>query len=174
MIELYSMVWIVAVFNALLGFLRGWRREIIVTAGVVLAMFVLFQIDVLLRGVFLSRMGRDQNFILQIIFFVMIIYFAYRARFGLSDRAREGLAAGILGSVVGLVNGYLIGGMVWYFLDINEYPFSGFISAPAQGSASAEAIQILPMVVLTGGVNGSGDFLTIASIAVILMVIIAL
>lgn len=174
MLELYSMVWMVAVLNAILGFLRGWRREIIVTAGVVLGMFVLFQFDVLLRGVFLASMGRDQNFILQMLIFALIVYFAYRARFGLSDRAREGLAAGILGSVMGFINGYMIGGMIWYFLDINEYPFSGFITAPAPGSASAEAIQILPMVVMSGGVNGSGDFLTIASIAVIMMVIIAL
>jgi uncharacterized membrane protein required for colicin V production len=47
MVQLYSLMWILAVFFAVLGFLRGWNREVIGTAGMVLGMFALFQVDAL-------------------------------------------------------------------------------------------------------------------------------
>ncbi len=52
MIQFVSLLWILALFWAVFGFLRGWYREIIVTAGIIVAMFILVQADFLLRGFF--------------------------------------------------------------------------------------------------------------------------
>jgi hypothetical protein len=176
MIQLYSLMWVIAVFAAVIGFLRGWNREVIVTAGVVLAMFMLFQFDSLIRGTVLVGLGRDQVFFIQAGLFMLIVYFAYRTR-SFSDnpaRSRPGMQESILGAFVGFANGYLIGGMLWYFLDINEYPFPNLFTAPPPGSPSVQALSTIPMVVASGGVTGTGDFLAVVVIGLFLLVILAL
>ncbi len=174
MISLYSLIWVIAAFTGILGFLRGWARELMVTAGAFLSIYLVFQFDSLLRGTLLVGFGRDQVFVLQLILFGGIIYAAYRQRLGTGrDRERDSLGSGILGAVVGLFNGYLIGGMLWYFLDINEYPFAGLITAPAPGAISAESIAILPMLVFSGGVTGGGEALILIVVAVFGLVLVA-
>lgn len=174
MIQLVSLLWVFAIFGAVIGFLRGWYRELVVTAGVVLSIFVLLQFDTLLRGLLLVSLSRDQVFILQSLLFAGLTMWSYRVRFGVRDRAREGLQAGILGAVAGGLNGYLIGSALWYFLDVNEYPFSTIISAPPLNSASAAAVETLPMVVLSGGVTGGGEFLVLIAFALFVLIIFAL
>ncbi len=184
MIELYSLMWVIATFTAVIGFLRGWNREIVVTAGAVLAMFLLFQFDSLLRGVLLLNLPRDQTFFIQAGIFLLVIYAAYQGNVadnsGRRDRDRDrrprenNLQSGILGGLVGFLNGYLIMGALWYFLDINEYPLAPLITAPAPGSPSAQNIGSIPLVILSGGVGGTGDFLLIIVIALLLLVIVSL
>jgi hypothetical protein len=174
MISLISLVWVIALFNALLGFQRGWYREIVITAAVVVSSYVVFQFDPILRGVILSRFSREQVFIVQFALFLALLFFTTSQRIGAQDRRREGLGAGVIGMVMGAINGYLIGGTIWYFLDINEYPFSTILSAPQLGSPSANAISSLPLVIFSGGVNGSGEFLVFVVIGVFLLVLIGL
>ncbi|HRF99456.1 MAG TPA: hypothetical protein PLZ51_29785, partial [Aggregatilineales bacterium] len=69
MIQLYSLMWILAAYCGVLGFLRGWNREVIATAGIALSMFILFQLDPLLRGTALLFLERDQAALLQIVIF---------------------------------------------------------------------------------------------------------
>lgn len=172
MIELYSLVWVVAVFMAIVGFLRGWNREILATAGIMLAAFALFQFDSLLRGTILLTAPREQTFLIQFIIFLIVVYFSYRQGSGTSaDRERQGTQSSILGALMGAVNGYLIMGMVWYYLDINAYPLDPLIIAPEIGSPSAESIAIIPMLVFSGGITGNGDFMTVIVIVLLLLVI---
>lgn len=181
MIELYSMMWVIATFAAVLGFLRGWNKEVVVTAGAVLGMFMLFQFDSLLRGVVLSSLPRDQVFFIQAGLFLLVIYASYQTRVaGFGERERgtgwrdSGFQSGILGGIVGFLNGYLIMGTLWYFLDINEYPLAPTILAPGPNSPSAQNISTMPMIILSGGVSGNGDFLAIIVIALFLLVIVSL
>ena len=59
-------------------------------------------------------------------------------------------------------------------MDINEYPLAPWVIAPSPGSPSDQARNLLPLVVLGGGVNGSGDFLAIAVIVLFLFVLIVI
>jgi hypothetical protein len=175
MIELYSMMWVIAAFAAVLGFLRGWNKELVVTAGAVLGMFMLFQFDSLLRGVVLMSLPRDQVFFIQAGLFMLVVYLSYQTRMaGFGERRDSGVQSGILGGLVGFLNGYLIMGTLWYFLDINEYPLSPMILAPGPNSPSAQNVGTIPMVLLSGGVSGSGDFLAIIVIGLFLLVIVSL
>ena len=45
MIPISTVFWIFVVFFALLGFVRGWAREILVTASVILAFFIIFVLE---------------------------------------------------------------------------------------------------------------------------------
>lgn len=178
MIQLYSLMWILAAFAGVLGFLRGWNREIIATAGIALAMFTLFQLDPLLRGTALLFLERDQAALVQIILFLVIVFLAYRNRSYVRETRRSNrddrISAGILGGLLGLVNGYLIGGALWYFIDVNEYPFYPLIMMPAGNTPSADSIQAIPLVIMSGGASGSGDALIIVAGVLFLLVLAVL
>lgn len=174
MIQFYSLMWVLAVFFAVIGFLRGWNRELVAMAGILAGAFVLFQFDPFFRGTLLLAFPREQAFIIQIAIFLVVVFFAYQNTIGLDDAPDVNLQTGILGAVVGFFNGYLIGGTLWYFVDINEYPLGPQIIAPGPNSPSAGALNSMPLVIASGGVGGSGDFLLIAVVLLILVAIIVL
>ncbi len=172
MISLSSLMWTSAVFFALMGALRGWSRELVGTMGIVLAVFGIFQFDSLLRGSLYALLSNEQVFAIQLAAFILIVILAYRSR-GIARASSQGpgLRDGLLGAAVGFVNGYLAAGSIWYFLDMNLYPFSQFVSAPAEGSVSFQALASMPIVLLSGGLAGSGDFLAIAILVLLAIVI---
>lgn len=175
MIQLSSLMWTVAIFFALIGFLRGWNRELVATAGIVLALFTVFQFDSFLRGVLLATFARDQVFIIQAGFFGVVVFTIYQAReFRDSRRGDPNVQSGVLGGLVGFLNGYLISGSVWYLLDINEYPLAQFVTAPSPASPSAASLNWIPLVLLGGGTSGTGDILTVAVIILLFFVIVVL
>jgi hypothetical protein len=177
-VSLYSMLWVMAIFFGVIGVIRGLRREIVSFGGIVLATFALFQFDVLLRGVFLASIPRDQAFFVQAGLFCVVVYFAYQSRsFSGPYETGSGVPRGnrfqdaILGGLMGALNGYLIWGAIWYFLDINDYPFSPLITAPAANSISAQALNAIPLV-LIGNATGGGGSQVLTVIVVILFVIV--
>lgn len=176
MIQLYSLMWVLAVFFAIVGFQRGWNRELIATSGIILGFFALFQFDSIFRGTLLLSFPPEQAFFIQAAIFLAIVFFAYQNRVLIVEPrpGRQNFQSGLLGAVVGFVNGYLIGGTLWYFLDINQYPFAPYILAPAPNSPSAQQLGSMPLVILGGGVTGSGDLLAVAVILMFLMVLIVL
>ncbi len=113
-------------------------------------------------------------FIIQVILFAVILYAAAVQQQGSRSRQRSGTQAGIIGALVGAVNGYLVGTTLWYFLDVNEYPFSTFITPPTPGSASAEMVASLPIVLFNGGLTGSGEFFLLAVIVIVVTVLAVL
>lgn len=176
MIQLYSLMWILGVFFAVLGFLRGWNRDLVATAGILLGMFALFQFDFFIRGVLLALFTRNQAFLIQSSVFLILVFYAYQSRSVPVDErgGNENLQSGLLGALVGFFNGYLVGGTLWYFLDINEYPFAPFIVAPGPNSPSAQAINAMPLVLLSGGASGSGEFIAIAVVVLLLILLLVL
>lgn len=165
-------MWILAFFLGLFGFLRGWNREVVVLAAILLSMFVLFQFDWLIRGTLLLAFSHTQAFIIQAGIFLTVVFFAYRNRTMLAaQRSQErGFQAGILGGLVGFANGYLVGGALWYFLDINEYPLAPYVLAPSQNAPAADSLSAIPMVFMSGGVAGSGDTLFVGVLILLLAI----
>jgi hypothetical protein len=175
-VQLYSMLWLSAIFFGIIGVLRGLRREVISLAGIILATFLLFQLDSWLRGVFLATVPRDQAFFVQICLFGGIVYFSYQTRSLGAPRGGAGprnnrVQDAILGGLMGAINGYLIWGAVWYFLDINDYPFSPLIIAPDPNSISAQNIGVIPLALLGGAAGGSTEVLTILVIVIFMSVL---
>ena len=139
-----------------MGALRGWRRELVGTIGIVLGAFGIFQFDSLLRGSLYALLSNEQVFVFQLTVLILLCCS------GLSqpgDCRRQqcqwaGYGTASWGRPAGFANGYLIAGSIWYFLDINLYPFSQFASAPAEGSVSFQALSSMPIVLLGGGLAG--------------------
>ena len=172
MISLLSLMWTTAVFFALMGALRGWRRELVGTSGVLLGFFAIFQFDSLLRGSLYLLLTDEQTFLFQMVIFLGVVVVSYRSRLAARENAHGGKIRDLVfGAAVGFFNGYLIAGSTWYFLDINRYPFAQLLSAPADASVSFLGAGAMPIVVLGGGLAGSGSLLAVAVLVILAVVI---
>ncbi len=171
MISLLSLMWTTAVFFALTGAIRGWRRELIGSAGILLGFFGLFQFDSLLRGSLYALLTDEMTFLLQAAFFLAIASLAYRSQLSRTQAGR-GIRQALAGAAVGGFNGYLIAGAIWYFLDINRYPFSQLLSAPAVGSVGFEGAGAIPIVVMGGGWGGGADLLALVVLVILALVVL--
>jgi len=147
MMSLAVVFWMYLILFAIIGGMRGWAKEILVSFSVVLALaftallehYVPFIRDVLL----------PQNsvvlFWLRTIILIMLVFFGYQtpniARFS-PKMAREKLEHSILGAVIGAINGYLIAGTIWFYMADAKYPFASTVSAPT-GTVAAIANNML-------------------------------
>jgi len=190
MIQLSAVMWAGALFFAFIGIGRTVSKEMISLSGIILGLFFLHQFDNQIRGVLLGNLPPDQKFYVQAAIFLVIVFFAYqtralvgmeatRARSNVNPEGRDTLQGNVLGGIVGFINGYLIMGTLWYFLDINrlpnsQYPLDPYVVAPPAGSPSAEAVASLPLYVLAGGPSGSGDLLALAVIVLFLIVLVVI
>lgn len=179
MIQLTVLLTVMSLFFGYIGFSRGWNKEIIATAGIILGLFGLFEFDDVINDL-LANIPPDQQFYLRALAFSIIVYFAYHTRAIIteSDRrrgdGRDDLQTSVLGGFVGVLNGYLIWGSMWYFLHITNYPLSPFITAPNPDSASANFIESLPLYVLAGGPGGDGNLLSAVMIVLFLIVLVVI
>lgn len=174
MIELSSFLWIMVFLFAVIGYMRGWTKELIATAGIVLALFTLKQFEALVIDP-LTDGRQAPKFYLQAAILLLIAFFAYQtpperlARGGQIRNPRESLQDGILGALVGALNGYLLFGSLWWYMDNLEYPLSPFITPVAPGSPSAELVDALP---LSWMLSADGGLLSLLMIALFVFVIV--
>jgi len=176
MIQLATVYWFLIVLFAVIGFLRGWTREIVSTAGIILALFATWQFDGALLKPLTKGATEQQIFYLYAGILAIIAFFSYqtpsvaaRLSEGRYWARREGLQERLLGLVIGGINGYLLFGSVWYYLDVTRYPFPPFIVAPAPGSASYAMVESLPLIFLV-----NSQLLTILVVVLFLFVIVAM
>ncbi len=180
MLDLRIFLLLAALIFAYIGARRGFNQEIIVTAGILLALFGLREFDDILRNQLLSGGASWLQLTTQLAVFSLIVYFSYHTRAVIGPRAlaaqsnaqdtlsgRSNLQEGVLGGLVGALNGYLIAGSFWYFAHVNDYPLLRLDPA-----TSADILQILPPYLLAGGLEGGGEPLTLAVFCIFLVVLI--
>jgi len=136
MVSLVVVFWMYVILFAVIGAMRGWARELLVAFAVILALFIT---SVLERFVpFISRTLAaipTTLFWLRSIIIIALVFFGYQTpnipRLAQQNRfARDRLQDILLGVFLGALNGYLIVGTLWYYMDSAGYPFSNLISAP--------------------------------------------
>ncbi len=180
MISLGTVFWLMVAFFALIGTLRGWTREIIATSGLVLSLFALNQFGFFLISLLgaaavtspdvvdITGIRRQQFYILTAVH-LTIAFFSYQgpalAGRTLGDRlrVRDSLQDKVLGALVGAINGYLIIGTLWTFLEFQvgaggytrlpvgeSYPFDPIsLVRPAVDSQLVSLIEKLPLPLLS-------------------------
>ncbi|MCY4064502.1 MAG: CvpA family protein [Chloroflexi bacterium] len=180
MLELVTVVWVFVLVFAAVGLGRGWTKEIIAMAGIMLGLFALHQFDAAIREQLLVNFSPQGKFLFQSAVLMIIAFFAYQTRALVSRRApdapneagRDALQAKALGGIVGALNGYLLSGTIWYFMHINEYPLAPYIEAPAAGSLSMNTVSNLPLYLLAEGPGSSGDLLSLSLIGLFIVVLV--
>ncbi|MBC7225909.1 MAG: CvpA family protein [Thermoflexales bacterium] len=127
MIPLNTFFWMVVLMFGLIGALRGWVRELLVTLAIISAYFLrwlFLNIIPFVREYLRDRSPIDQFYIFSALFVIMALfgyagpvmspYLAGKAR-------REKIQDLLLGFIVGAANGYLLAGTIWGFLHAANY-----------------------------------------------------
>jgi hypothetical protein len=144
MVSLIVVFWMYVILFGVIGAMRGWARELLVSFALILALFI---IAVLERFVPFIRDTLAQSnqivFWIRVMMILAMVFFGYQTpniqRLAAGNRfARDRLQDVLLGVVLGAMNGYLIAGTIWYYLDNAGYPFPNVISAPPGGTQVAE------------------------------------
>lgn len=146
---------------ALIGLVRGFLRELGVTTIMMFLLFFLSRFEPELDSGLLRVMdvgnrfmpASDENLIKCALFTFVIIGSAFVSYEGetlaFGGRVRNGTQAIILSLLTGTVNGYLIAGSLWYYMDRFDYPFEllGF-SVENLSMVAQKMIEFLPMTFL--------------------------
>ncbi len=154
MVPLDTVLWAFVFLFGLMGALRGWSKEMLVLFSVVaaLAMRLIFTQYVPFVRDFFDRPPVQQFYLYSGLLTLMAI--AGYAGPAVSGRlahvsARETLQDILLGFIIGAINGFLIAGSIWYFLDAAGYGVLGISPPPPGSMAAALASGYLPPLWLT-------------------------
>jgi uncharacterized membrane protein required for colicin V production len=135
MITLNFAFWTFVIVFAIIGSMRGWAKEILVTSSVILALFILSLLNFIpaIRSMF-NKPNGDMEFWIRTIILVIMVIFGYQtpniARFASGKFMRDKLSDALLGFFLGALNGYLIVGTIWYFMIDSNYPLQPGIIPP--------------------------------------------
>ncbi len=141
----------------IIGGLRGWAKELLVCFSVVLARFIemvlVTHVPVINASLQDLAVADPKTwFYVRSILFIVIVSFGYATTIistMLGSRARkEKLQDTLLGFFLGAINGFLVIGMLWGFLDVKGYDLWG-ITKPTSPQALS-LISYLPLEWLEG------------------------
>jgi hypothetical protein len=136
MVSLIVVFWMYVILFAIIGAMRGWARELLVSFSVILALFILTVLENYIP--FIRDTLRSLPaalFWLRTGLLIALVFFGYQTpnipRLAAQNRfARERLQDILLGVFLGALNGYLIAGTIWFYLHVAGYPFPNLISPP--------------------------------------------
>lgn len=150
MVTLTFIFWMYVVVFSVIGTMRGWAKELLVSFAVILSLALSRLIERYLPVV--NTLGVDSValFWIRTIILLVLVFFGYQtiALPRLAGKAaREHLQDALLGIFLGAINGYLVVGTLWFYLHQANYPFE-YIVPPIQGTpmgdAALEMIQAMP------------------------------
>jgi len=154
MIPLNTVFWGLVFLFGMIGALRGWAKEILVSSSVFLAMFIqqVFgqyvlgpdnpYLPMLLRAsdeVLPPETYSTTHFYVCTVLLLLLTFFGYASptivgQVG-SKAARERLQDALLGFFLGILNGFLVIGTLWFYADKSGYALGG-IDPPAPDTAA--------------------------------------
>lgn len=145
MVSLTVFFWLMVILFGIIGAMRGWAKEILVSFSLILALFIVTLLETYVPPVKLagSQLEPSTRFWFRSIIIILAVFFGYQspnlpaiagARF-----ARERLQDVLLGLILGMFNGYMIVGTLWFFMDQAGYPFHNYIQAPDPATQMGKA-----------------------------------
>lgn len=176
MVSLSFVFWMYVILFGIIGGMRGWAKELMVTFSVILALtfttllehYVPFVRDVLQKD------NAVLYFWLRTIILILVIFFGYQtphlSRFA-AKMTREKFQDILLGAFLGAINGYLIAGTIWYYMADSGYPFPNVITAPSGDIAKMAETMLHYMPPKLLGIPGIYFAVVIAFIFVIVVFI---
>lgn len=154
MVALNVLFWSYVVLFAVIGAARGWAKELLVTASIILSLFIITLMETYFDPI--RELTGANYFWVRAVVVAILVFFGYetpslRALAG-PRFARERFQDVLLGMVLGAVNGYMVFGTLWYYMHDAGYPFPYFTrpgeGTPLAGAALEEFISRLPPALL--------------------------
>jgi hypothetical protein len=154
MIPLNTVFWGLVFLFGMIGALRGWAKEILVSSSVFLAMFTQQVFGQYILGptnpylpmlldasaeVISPDTYSTTQFYVCTTLLLLLTFFGYAGptlvgRVG-GKVAREQLQDALLGFFLGLLNGFLVIGTLWFYLEKSDYALGG-ITPPVENTAA--------------------------------------
>jgi uncharacterized membrane protein required for colicin V production len=148
MVSLTFVFFMFVVMFGLIGASRGWAKEMLVTFGAVLALFLLALLEQYVPVVVNLVRSTEPDamrslFWLRFVIIVLLAFFGYQTPYlprlaGGQRFVREKLQDTLLGFVLGALNAFLVVGSLWYYLHQAGYPFE-YITPPIEGTPAGDA-----------------------------------
>ncbi|MEJ5313662.1 CvpA family protein [Anaerolinea thermophila] len=155
MVSLNALFWLFVILFAIIGAMRGWAKELLVTFSAILAFFIVTVLETYVPFVKDTlKNNPDTLFWLRITVLTLAVFFGYQSpniqKFAAGGRfAREKLQDYLLGFLLGAINAYLFVGTIWWYLHQANYP-GEFIVPPDPntplGLAALDLLEQMPPV----------------------------
>jgi amino acid transporter len=134
MMSVVYLFWMFVILFAIVGWMRGWAKELLVAFSVILALGLN---HVLRRYIPIAQNLPETDvslFWVRTIILLVLVYFGYQTVISISHlaskAARERLQDTLFGAILGGINGYLIAGTILFYMHIADYPFQDVLSKP--------------------------------------------
>lgn len=145
MMSIIYIFWMYVCLFAVIGAMRGWAKELLVSFSVITALAVNLLLEKYIPLVRDLDDASSSVFWIRTLILLSLVYFGYQtvaiARFA-SKAVRERLQDSLFGAVLGGVNGYLVAGTVLFYNHVADYPYKHIIS-PATDAAVVQAIDTM-------------------------------
>jgi uncharacterized membrane protein required for colicin V production len=151
MVTLDAFFWMLVFIFGLVGLMRGWAKEVLVSFSVVLGLFIITLLQQFEPSI-IAALAMDNSttlFWFRVLLIGVLVFFGYQtpniSRLAATNRfVREKLQDSLLGLFLGAINGFMIVGTMWFFLNAAQYPFPSIISPPAPDSNAAQLLALMP------------------------------
>jgi len=141
MVSLTVLFGLSIVLFGVIGAMRGWAKELLVTSALVLGLFINAILETYVESyrTSITLQSPGTQFLVRAGLITLLAFFGYQTphlRVLHEKMAREKLEEILLGLVLGLLNGYLLTGSVWGYLHEVGYP-TNLVIQPEAGSVLA-------------------------------------
>jgi len=145
MMSVVYLFWMFVFLFGVIGAMRGWAKELMVSFSVVTSLAVNLLLEKYIPLVRDLDKASGSVFWIRILILTAMVYFGYQtvsiSRFA-SKAMRERLQDSMFGAVLGGFNGYLIAGSVLYYNHVANYPYPNILSR-ATDPAIIESIEAM-------------------------------
>ncbi len=173
MIGLTAIFWMFILLFGIVGAMRGWAKELLVTFAVILTLFIVTVLEKYMP-IIKDALAKspDITFWVRMILMMFLVFFGYQSptipRLASNNRfARDKLQDSLLGFILGATNAYLFIGTTLFYLEevyknTTKYPVD-FIIAPTGDALKTytDLMALMPPVWLIGEF-GVGVFIAVA------------
>lgn len=158
MVSLLVVFYLFVMQFAVIGAIRGWAKELLVSFSVILGLFLIFTLEGLGPAVRIAIEDQSKlQFWIRVVIVCVLVFFGYQSpnlsRLAGSVR-REKISDSLLGLFIGAINGYLFFGTLWYYMNYAGYEKFKFFSSPSEvdpiGQAAIAMMERLPPALLGG------------------------
>lgn len=178
MIALDFFFWFMVFLFAVIGAMRGWAKELLVSFSVILAIFIVSIVESLVPNLVeeITRAGEQAYFWVRSGLLVMLVFFGYQtpniSKLGGPRFARERLQDILLGAILGAINGFLVVGTLWFYMHSAGYPFQPKIIPPRPEDWMTQDAYALIAWLAPNWLKGSLLYVTVALAFLFVLVVL--
>ena len=135
MISLTVLFGLFVVMFGVIGAMRGWAKELLVTSAIVLGLFLNSILATYIQPyqTFVATAPLGTVFVLQAGLLLLLAFFGYQTpklQALQPKMVRERFEEILLGGFMGLLNGFLLVGSIWFYLHQTGYGVTDLVIAP--------------------------------------------